>query len=123
MEIKRLNSKPLEFKYEDATFFVKPVATEEDRMVVSLSGLSDGEWDKFIAGTSSSFALAITGSEMAGGSTPFSLALDIPEVYYQAAPIPIGSDLIKIAFTAVAVYNTSSGYTSKATLVNNESEY
>ena len=81
------------------------------------------EWDKFIAGTSSSFALTITGSEMAGGSTPFSLALDIPEVYYQAAPIPIGSDLIKIAFTAVAVYNTSSGYTSKATLVNNESEY
>jgi len=81
------------------------------------------EWDKFIAGTASSFAFAITGSELAGGVTPFSLAFDIPEVYYQAAPIPIGNDLIKIAFTAVAKYNVAAGYTAKATLVNNEAQY
>ncbi len=47
MEIKRQNSKPLEFKYEDVTFFVKPVASEEDRMIVALSGLSDGAHVRF----------------------------------------------------------------------------
>jgi hypothetical protein len=47
MEIKRANAKPLEFKYEDATFFVKPSATEEDRMFVSLSGVSDGDKVRF----------------------------------------------------------------------------
>jgi len=47
MEIKRQNSKPLECKYEDVTFFVKPVASEEDRMVVALSGLSDGAMVRF----------------------------------------------------------------------------
>jgi hypothetical protein len=43
MEIRKSNAKPLEFKYEDVTFFVKPAATEEDRMVVSLSGKSEGD--------------------------------------------------------------------------------
>lgn len=81
------------------------------------------EWDKFIAGTSTSFAVAITGAEMAGGVTPFSLAFDLPEVYYQAAPIPIGKDLIKIAFTAVAQFNVSAAYTGKVTLVNTEAAY
>ena len=47
MEIKRQNAKPLEFKYEDVTFFVKPSATEEDRMFVSLSGVSDGDKVRF----------------------------------------------------------------------------
>lgn len=96
-------------------------------MMVSISATliveDSTEWDKFIAGSSTSFALAITGSEMAGGSTPFSMAIDLPEVYYQAAPIPIGKDLIKIVFTAVAKFNVSAGYTSKVTLVNNESQY
>ena len=81
------------------------------------------EWDKFIAGNSSSVAVAITGSEMAGGVTPFSLAFNIPEIYYQAAPIPIGKDLIKIAFTAVGQLNIAQGYSGNATLVNNESAY
>ena len=81
------------------------------------------EWDKFIAGTATSFALAITGAEMAGGVTPFSLAFNIPEVYYQAAPIPIGKDLMKIAFTAVAQLNVSAGYAANATLVNTEAAY
>jgi hypothetical protein len=81
------------------------------------------EWDKFIAGSSSSFAVAITGSEIAGGAVPFSLAFDIPEIYYQAAPIPIGKDLIKIAFTAAGQLNVSAGYTGKVTLINNEADY
>jgi hypothetical protein len=81
------------------------------------------EWDKFIAGTATTFAVSITGAEMAGGTTPFSLAFDLPEVYYQAAPIPIGKDLIKIAFTAVAQLNVSAAYTGKVTLVNTEAAY
>lgn len=84
---------------------------------------SSTEWDKFIAGTSSSFAVAITGSELAGGVTPFSLALDLPETYYQAAAIPINKDLVKIVFTAVQQYNVAAGYSAKATLVNNEAAY
>lgn len=84
---------------------------------------TSAEWDKFIAGTASSFAVAITGVEFAGGATPFSLALDLPEAYYQAAPIPIGKDLIKITFTAVAQLNVAATYSAKATLVNTEAAY
>jgi hypothetical protein len=47
MDIKRLDSKPLEFVYEDVVFFVKPRATEEDRMFVQLSGTSVGGAVKF----------------------------------------------------------------------------
>jgi hypothetical protein len=94
---------------------------------VSISGsfiVEDStEWDKFIAGTSSSFGIAITGAEMAGGTTPFSLAMDLPEIYYQAAPLPIGKDLLKIAFTAVAQLNVAQAYAGKVTLVNSEAAY
>jgi hypothetical protein len=44
MELRKNHQKPLEFKYEDVTFLVKPRASEEDRMLVMLLGeqLPDG---------------------------------------------------------------------------------
>lgn len=128
------NYEEIKIKFDDQAELLHVIGSGIDAekvyskgMMVSLSATliveNSTEWDKFIAGSSTSFALAITGSEMAGGSTPFSLAVDLPEVYYQAAPIPIGKDLIKIVFTAVAKLNVSAGYTSKVTLVNNEPQY
>lgn len=43
MEIRKHKSDPLEFKYEDVVFFIKPHASEEDRMVVNLSGVREGD--------------------------------------------------------------------------------
>lgn len=81
------------------------------------------EWSNFINGTASSFNLAITSSQLVTGaaSTYNSLTFDIPTMSYQAAPFPIAKDLMKIVFAAVGVYNVSSAYTGKATLINSVS--
>ena len=92
-------------------------------LTASLLVENSTEWDKFIAGTASSFAVLVTGAEYIKGAIPHTLAFDIPETYYQAAPIPIGKDLIKIAFTAVAQRNVAQGYAGKMTLVNGEPQY
>jgi len=102
MEIKRLNSKPLEFKYEDATFFVKPVATEEDRMVVSLSGLSDGGSVRF---SKPDYCKAIIGCMVTGwkGVTEggkevpysFDLLSDFPHVEGKNVYLELGAFIIE----------------------------
>lgn len=43
MEIRKSKAETVEFKYEDVVFFIKPHATEEDRMIVNLSGAREGD--------------------------------------------------------------------------------
>jgi hypothetical protein len=76
------------------------------------------EWAKFIAGTATSFTIAITSSEMVNGAIPYSLTFVMTNVQYKAAPFPVAKDLIKITFTADAFSAVGSSTTLTATLVN-----
>lgn len=87
---------------------------------VSLSMIVENttEWAKFIAGTASSFSVAMTSSELIKAGFPYSLSINIPVLQYSAAPFPIAKDLIKIVFTGVGVYSVANSYTILPTLVN-----
>lgn len=79
------------------------------------------ELAKFLAGTTTSFVVTITGAEaisgVAGTVYP-QLVFNIPEARYQAFPLPLPRDLIKVAFTAVGIYNVATTKTANATLRN-----
>lgn len=102
MEIKRLNSKPLEFKYEDVVFYVKPMATEEDRMFVSLNGVVDGIKIKF---SKAEYCKAIIqcmvtgwkGVKMDNHEVPydFTLLTDFPKVKDKNVYLEIGGFILK----------------------------
>jgi hypothetical protein len=69
------------------------------------------EWDKFIAGTSSSFVAAMT-----SGSN--SLTFNLPSMAYKAAPLPLSNGLIEITFQTQGFYDTGTTKTLNAILVN-----
>lgn len=102
MELKRVNSKPLEFKYEDVVFFVKPVATEEDRMEVQLSGISSGPKLMF---STPDYCKAIIramvtgwkGVKLDGQEVPYSFEMlaDFPAVKGKNVFIELGSFIMK----------------------------
>ena len=102
MEIKRIHSKPLEFKYDDVTFFVKPVATEEDRMFVALSGISEGDKVKF---SRPEYCRAIiqcmvtgwTGVKINGEEAPYAFELlsDFPKIKDKNVYLELGGFILK----------------------------
>lgn len=80
------------------------------------------EWAKFIAGTSTTITIAITGTDLVGATAiPYSLTITIPQVQYKAAPWPLPDGLIKINFTWEAIYNVSATNTMSIALVNSKS--
>jgi len=79
------------------------------------------EWAKFIAGTASSFTIALTSAQnitSSSPSTPYSLTFTIPNIYYKAAPLPLANGLIEITFQAQGVYNTGTSNTISVALAN-----
>jgi len=102
------------------TIYGTKIYSKGMKVTVSFSMIVEDttEWAKFIAGTSTSFSIAMTSTELIKAGFPYSLALSIPALNYSAAPFPISKDLIKIVFTGVGVYGTGVGYTILPTLVN-----
>jgi hypothetical protein len=79
------------------------------------------EYAKFIAGTATSFVVTITGVEAltnVTGTVYPTLTFNIPSAKYQAFPLPLPRDIIKVAFTAVGIYDTSTSKTANAALKN-----
>lgn len=102
MEIKRLNSKPLEFQYEDVVFLVKPQATEEDRMFIQLSGTSVGGAVKFsrpeyCKALIQSMVIGWKGVKMDGQDVPYEYELlaDFPKVKDRNVYIELGSFILE----------------------------
>lgn len=82
------------------------------------------QYNKFLAGTSAAFNIVITSDQDIPSSTPGTkakLTLDLPTVLYTAAPLYGPTGVLKVPFAGVAVYNTGSGYTMAATLLNSRS--
>lgn len=78
---------------------------------------TNAEYAKFIAGTESSFSMAITGDTIVG-STKYSLSFNVPSIKYSAAPLQIQSGVMSIPFAALGYYNAGITGTATATLVN-----
>ena len=79
------------------------------------------EWAKFISGTASSLAIAITSGDMVKAAIPYSLAFSVPTMIYRTMPRPIAKGLMKIAFASDPIFNVAGSITANATLVNSVS--
>lgn len=75
------------------------------------------EWAKFVAGTSSSFVVALTSTQLMSG-TPYSLTFNLPNIQYKAAPMPLKNGLIEVTFATQGIYDTGTSKTANAVLVN-----
>lgn len=78
------------------------------------------EWSKFVAGTATSFAIALTSTQLinATGSVYYGLSFSLPNLYYLTAPRPLANGLLEIQFQAQGVYDTSTSKTISASLTN-----
>lgn len=82
------------------------------------------QWAKFLAGTSAHFNLVLTSGENVSGSSPataYSLTIDVPTALYTAAPLAIEDGILKVRFTAVAVYDSGTTKTISVALANSVS--
>ncbi len=78
---------------------------------------TNAEYAKFIAGTDSSFSMAITGDTITG-TTKYSLSFNVPSINYSAAPLQIQTGIMSIPFAAVGKLNSGISATATATLIN-----
>jgi len=102
-----------------ATIYGAKIYSEGIKVDVAMSLMVEDltEWSKFIAGSNSSFSLAMTSTDLIKAGFPLSLTLSIPVLNYKAAPRTLPNGLIKIAFSGAAV-NLAGTYEMLPTLVN-----
>jgi len=82
------------------------------------------QYNKFLAGTSASFNIALTSDEDIPGATPgtkASLTIDMPEVVYSAAPLHNAAGVLKIPFAGIVRYNVAGTKTLSIALLNSKS--
>jgi hypothetical protein len=76
----------------------------------------------FLSGTAQTFQAVLTHPQIAHGSTPYSLTLYAPVMNYKTAPFHNVASVLKIPFSAYAVYDLNNTNLSfYATLVNEQS--
>lgn len=76
------------------------------------------EWNRFLAGTSTSLEIILTSGELISTSNAYKLDIVIPVINYTAAPLLIQPGVLKIQFAAVAVYDVSTTKTMSIALNN-----
>lgn len=82
------------------------------------------EYAKFLAGNSTAIQLVLTHSDNITGAdpaNPFKLTIDIPDAKYSVASYPLPSGIIKVSFTARAIYNVATTKTASVALINSVS--
>lgn len=123
--------------YEDITFVIDnmveadaalsasiyPAKIYSKGMKVTISATlfleNNTQWAKFLAGTAAHFNLALTSAQVIpGGAIPFSLTVDVPVANYSAAVLNIEAGILKVHFTAVAVYDSVTAKTLSVALAN-----
>lgn len=76
------------------------------------------EWNRFLAGTSTSLEIILTSGENISTSNPYKLDIVLPVINYTAAPLFIQAGVLKIQFAAVAVFDSSTSKTISFALSN-----
>jgi len=80
------------------------------------------EYAKFLAGTNTSLVITLTSSEIIPTTAvPYSLTFNLPVGKYSAAPYQLQAGVLKIPFSLVGIYDTSTTKTLNAILVNGKS--
>ncbi len=104
----------------DASIYPAKIYSKGMRITLTMEMFLEDttEWAKFLAGTATSLTITLTSGQTISSGNPYKLVLTVPVVNYTAAPLPIAPGVLKVNFSAVAVYDPNTSLTASAALTN-----